>query len=107
MDEISGVPLSLRATFGKCLTPSSCALCASPSSSPSKMTSTSGRSVHDLVALRWIIAMCGSVKGLGAEKKVIRGIGKFKSGFLALQRPFIHIFKCLVLYTCVNFHQLR
>src|SRR5687768_746270 len=38
------------------------------------MTSTSGSRVHDLIALRWIIAICGFVKGLGAENKVIRGI---------------------------------
>jgi hypothetical protein len=27
------------------------------------------------MALRWIVAMCASVKGLGAVKRVMNGIG--------------------------------
>ena len=74
MDEINGVPDLLQVTPERCLAPSSRATSASPSSSPRRMTSTSGRSVQDRIALRCMTAICGSVKGFGAEKRVIKGM---------------------------------
>ena len=69
------VPCSLRATSRSCCRPYSAAASANPSaSSPTSSTSTSGpRHVQDCMALRWMVAIWGSVKGFGAVKMVEGG----------------------------------
>ena len=68
---ISEFSYVLRGISRRWITPNSAAISARPGSSPSKTTVTPGNCVHEIIALRWIVAMCGSVKGLGAEKIVI------------------------------------
>ena len=72
---IRGVPFSLHATSGKCLTQSASIFSFIPGSFPRTITSTaSPKAFQDTSAFVWITEICGSIKGLGAVSIVISGL---------------------------------